>query len=58
MSNVVLNVNMFLVIRLIKPHFGFELISENVSTIQAIKQIQTITCTYRRVIFTFLKQFV
>ena len=36
-SNVVLNVNMFLVIRSIKPPFGFELISENVSKILGIK---------------------
>ena len=33
----------YLVIRSIKPPFGFELISENVSKILGIKRIQTIT---------------
>ena len=42
-SNVVLNVNTFLVIRSIKPPFGFELILENASKILNIKRIQTIT---------------
>ena len=42
-SNVVLNVNMFLVIRSIKPTFGFELISENMSKLLDIEQIETIT---------------
>ena len=41
--NVVLNVNMFLIIRSIKSPFGFDLISKNVSTILGIKRIQTIT---------------
>ena len=41
-SNVVLNVNMFLVDISIATPFSFELISENVSKILGIKWIQTI----------------
>ena len=43
LSNVVLNVNMFLVVTSITTLFSFELISENVSNILGIKRIQTIT---------------
>ena len=42
-SNVVLNVNMFLVVISIATLFSFELISEKVSKILGIKRIQTIT---------------
>ena len=42
-SNVVLNVNMFLAIRSIKRPFGFELISENVKKNLGMERIQTIT---------------
>ena len=42
-SNVVLNVNMFLFVISIATPFSFELISENVSKILGIKRIQTIT---------------
>ena len=42
-SNVVLNVDMFLVVVSIATPFSFELISENVRQILGIKQIQTIT---------------
>ena len=42
-SNVVLNVNLFLVVISIVTPFSFELISENVSKILGIKQIHTIT---------------
>ena len=41
-SNVVLNVNMFLVVISIMTPFGFELISENVRKILGMKQIPTI----------------
>ena len=43
LSNVVLNVNKFLVVISIARPFSFELISENVSNILGIKRIQTIT---------------
>ena len=42
-SNVVLNVNMFLVVISIARIFSFELISKDVKQIQGIKQMQTIT---------------
>ena len=42
-SNVILNVNMFLVGISIATPFSFELISENVSKILGINRIQTIT---------------
>ena len=42
-SNVVLNVNMFLVVISIATPFTFDIISENVSKILGIKRIQTIT---------------
>ena len=42
-SNVVLNVNMFLAVISIATPFSLELISENVSKILGIKRIQTIT---------------
>ena len=42
-SNVALNVNMFLVVISIAPPFSFELISENLSKRLGIKQIATIT---------------
>ena len=42
-SNVILNVNMFLFVISIATPFSFELISENVSKILGIKRIQSIT---------------
>ena len=57
-SNVVLNVNMFLVVISIATPFSFELISENVSKILGIKRIQTITWYIKICQIYFLKQFV
>ena len=57
-SNVVLNVNMFLVIMLIATPFSFELISENVSKSLGIKRIQTITWYLQICQPYFLKQIV
>ena len=57
-SNVVLNVNMFLVDISIVTPFWFELISENVSESLGIKQIQTITWHLSICQIYFLKQFV
>ena len=52
-SNVVLNVNMFLFVRSIATPFSFELISENVSKILVSSEFRLLLGTCRYVKFTF-----